>query len=196
MSVNQKKRGRPKGSGNQLSAITILDMAKSLMKAEGKIPSIRKLATNLNVDAMAIYYYFENKNRLLEAITTSLVEDIYQPIASEDWRLELRKLCISYLNLHCEYPGLLDTMLKMDVHSPAAVFNEKFKQVVSTLNLNEEDTFNGVSLLADYLHGYALALSCNSDRETLNLDMIEGPLDMYCLALKSKANRSVKPIDD
>ncbi len=41
MSVKEKKRGRPKGSGSQLSTQAIMDMAKTLMQEEGKIPSIR-----------------------------------------------------------------------------------------------------------------------------------------------------------
>lgn len=185
MSVNQKKRGRPKGSGNQLSSDTILDMAKSLMKAEGKIPTIRKLTSSLNVDAMAIYYYFESKNKLLEAITTSLVEDIYEPVVSDDWKSELYKLCTSYLNLHADYPDLLETMLSMDVYSPAKVFHEKFEQVVKPLALDEAATMNSVSLLADYLHGYVLAMNCNSDREALDISMVKGPLQMYCVALEN-----------
>ncbi|PML87631.1 transcriptional regulator [Vibrio breoganii] len=185
MSVNQKKRGRPKGSGNQLSSDAILRMAKSLMKAEGKIPSIRKLASNLNVDAMAIYYYFENKNKLLEAITSSLVNDIYEPVISDDWKSELYKLCTSYLSLHEDYPGLLETMLSMDVRGPAEVFYEKFEQVTKPLALDEATTMNGVSLLADYLHGYVLAMSCNSDREALDISMVKGPLQVYCMALEN-----------
>lgn len=185
MSVNQKKRGRPKGSGSQLNSEAILHMAKSLMKKEGKIPSIRKLASNLNVDAMAIYYYFENKSKLLEAITTSLVEDIYQPVVSDDWKPELYRLCTSYLSLHADYPGLLETMLSMKVYGPAQVFYEKFEQVVKPLALDEAATMNAVSLLADYLHGYVMAMNCNSDREALNISMVEGPLNMYCLALEN-----------
>ncbi|MCF4176911.1 TetR/AcrR family transcriptional regulator [Vibrio sp. McD22-P3] len=168
-----------------MSSDAILDMAKSLMKAEGKIPSIRKLATNLNVDAMAIYYYFENKNKLLEAITTSLVEDIYEPIVSDDWKSELYKLCTSYLSLHADYPGLLETMLSMEVYGPAEVFYEKFEQVVKPLSLGEVATINGISLLADYLHGYVLAMNCNSDRKALDISMLKGPLQMYCIALEN-----------
>ncbi|MGU3846002.1 TetR/AcrR family transcriptional regulator, partial [Vibrio diabolicus] len=75
MSVNEKKRGRPAAKLSQLSAESILDSSKSLMKKDGKVPSIRSLATQLNVDPMAIYHYFKNKSALLEALTTSLVEE-------------------------------------------------------------------------------------------------------------------------
>ncbi|MFC5080198.1 helix-turn-helix domain-containing protein [Vibrio thalassae] len=56
-----------------------MENAKRLMQMDGKIPSIRRLATELNIDAMAIYYYFKNKDELLEAVAVSLVEGIYLP---------------------------------------------------------------------------------------------------------------------
>ncbi|MGF1906454.1 TetR/AcrR family transcriptional regulator [Aliivibrio salmonicida] len=184
MSVKEKKRGRPSGSNKHLSQDSIMNMAKSLMKEDGKVPSIRKLALHLNVDAMAIYYYFSNKNALLETITTSLIEDIYQPDSKEGWENELNLLCASYLALLQTYPGLLETLLSMSSHSPAAVFTERFNAVIRKLNLSNEAKKNALDLLADYLHGFALALNCNQ-AESINItEYIKGPLHFYCVALK------------
>lgn len=183
MPVNKKKRGRPNGSGKQLTSETIIENAKALMKEEGKIPSIRKLAASLNVDAMAIYYYFENKNKLLESVTVSLVEEIYQPQNSSDWQAELNKLSTSYLTLLSNYPGLLETLLKMTTYGPAEVFIERFETIIQPLDLGREATKNALDLLADYLHGYALALNCRDEKSELNIDTLKGPLDLYCLAL-------------
>jgi len=185
MSVKEKKRGRPKGAGSQLSTQAIVDMAKTLMQQEGKIPSIRKVASSLNVDAMAIYHYFSNKNALLEAITTSLIEDIYDPKVSDSWKLELNELCSSYLTLLNNYPGLLETLLTMSSTSPAAVFIERFHVVIEPLNLDADSAKNALDLLVDYLHGYAFALNCSDSQSTLNVGMLEGPLDMYCIALEN-----------
>lgn len=185
MSVKEKKRGRPKGASSQLSQQAIMDMAKTLMREEGKIPSIRKLASSLNVDAMAIYHYFSNKNALLEAITTSLIEDIYQPKVTDKWKLELNKLCSSYLTLLNNYPGLLETLLSMSSISPAEVFVERFNIVIEPLNLDAGSAKKALDLLVDYLHGFALALNCSGNQSTLNIDMVEGPLDLYCIALEN-----------
>lgn len=185
MSVKEKKRGRPKGAGSQLSADIIMNMAKSLMKEEEKVPSIRKLASNLNVDAMAIYYYFENKNKLLEAVTTSLIEDIYEPRDNEDWKLELTKLCTSYLTLLNNYSGLLEILLSMNSASPAVVFIERFQVVIEPLNLNDVSAKNALDLLVDYLHGYALALNCSHGHAYLDVEKLKGPIDMYCIALEN-----------
>ncbi|MCW8328936.1 TetR/AcrR family transcriptional regulator [Photobacterium sp. SDRW27] len=188
MSVKDKKRGRPKGATSHLNGQVIIDMAKCIMREEGKIPSIRQLASRLDVDAMAIYHYFKNKNTLLVAITTSLVEDIYQPKVNDDWQSELRQLCRSYLSLLNDFPGLLETLLSMDSAGPATVFIERFEQVMAPLNLDATASKNALDLLVDYLHGYALALNCNGEKSTLNIDMLDGPLNLYCSALDTMKN--------
>ncbi|MGF1725365.1 TetR/AcrR family transcriptional regulator [Photobacterium nomapromontoriensis] len=194
MSVKDKKRGRPKGTSTQLSAQSILVMAKQMMRDNGKIPSIRQLAMNLNVDAMAIYHYFSNKNALLEAITTSLIQDIYQPITELDkvmndqqgchyWKNELHQLCLSYLTLLDNYPGLLETLLGMESVSPAEVFIERFNRVIAPLHLDDDAAKQALDLLVDYLHGLALALNCRDDPSVTVDDLLKGPLELYSLAL-------------
>ena len=184
MTVKDKKRGRPSGKSSQLNTQSILDCAKAMMREEGKIPSIRKLATQLSVDAMAIYYYFENKNALLEAITTSLIEDIYEP-QYNDWQQDLTELSKSYVSLLCTYPGLLETLLGMTSTSPAHVFSERFESIVQPLNLTAEDLKNALDLLADYLHGFALAMNCQNGDAGLTVENLLGPIKLYCHALKN-----------
>ena len=183
MTVKGKKRGRPAAASVALSKERIIESANALMAKEGKIPSIRKLAANLDVDPMAIYYYFANKQALLEAVTVSLVKKLYSPDPNGDWQQELAKLCHSYLNLLAQYPGLLETLLGMTSHGPAAVFTERFDLATVGLPLDDDLRNNALSMLADYLHGYALAMSCQASDE-LKVDMMTGPLGFYMQALE------------
>tara|TARA_Y100001956_G_scaffold82909_1_gene106691 strand:- start:4226 stop:4792 length:567 start_codon:yes stop_codon:yes gene_type:complete len=183
MSVKQKRRGRPKGSQVQLSAETILNQAKNMMLELGKMPSVRALATGLNVDAMAIYHYFTNKNALQEAIVVSLIEEVYQPQDNGQWQQELSKLCFSYVSLLHQYPGLLETLLKMETSGPAEVFMERFEQILTPLALADETKKDAIDLLADYLHGFALAMNCQPSCE-LTLEMMQRPLNFYFQAFQ------------
>ncbi|OAN13107.1 transcriptional regulator [Photobacterium jeanii] len=185
MSVNEKKRGRPSGKGSQLSQATIIEQAKVMMAEEGKIPSIRKLALALNVDAMAIYHYFKNKEALLEAITVSLVTDIYEPQFGTPWRQALESLCHSYLSLLASYSGLLETLLTMKSTGPAQVFTERFNCILEPLALDESIRNDALGLLVDYLHGFALAMKCSAG--ALTIEMCEGAVAMYCRALENES---------
>lgn len=183
MTEEKKKRGRPAEAEKQLSQSAIINTAKHLMKVQGKVPSIRKLASTMDVDAMAIYHYFTNKNALLTAVAVSLVGEIYEPVEKNDWKSQLRLLCNSYLNLLKDHIGLLETMLTYTSESPALVFAQRLKIVLKPLNLNDKEFNDALDLLADYLHGFALAISCNPDDENLRLDSIDGPLNLYIRAI-------------
>lgn len=187
MAVKKKTRGRPKGSKNQLAASTIIDCAKHLIQTEGKVPSIRKIAGALDVDGMSIYHYFPNKSALLEAVTISLIQKIYEPSGTHPWQMELTLLSKSYLNLLKDHAGLLETILTMASEGPAEVFSQRFHIAVAPLNLDESKLKDALDLLADYLHGFALAMNCNPKDEDLCVDLIDGPLGLYIktLALES-----------
>lgn len=183
MSVKEKKRGRPKSLHRPLSDAIILEQAKVMMREEGKIPSIRQLSTALSVDPMAIYHYFKNKNALLEAVATSLVNDIYQPIESADWQQELVELSTSYVSLLHQYPGLLEILLGMTSLSPANVFIERFQRIMSVFELDVSKMSDGLDLLVDYLHGFALAMNCQDERQLLDVSRLRGPLMLYSQGL-------------
>lgn len=184
MSVKEKKRGRPSGPSGQLSADKIIIAAKFLMVDNGKIPSIRQLAGSLDVDAMAIYHYFANKNALLEAVTVSLIEAIYEPKGTEAWQTELTTLCNSYLSLLQGHPGLLQTFLGMTPTGPANVFVGRFYIAIAPLNLTSEQVKEALDLLVDYLHGFALSLECGGAASGLTIEQAEGPLRFYIWALE------------
>ncbi|ABV88649.1 TetR/AcrR family transcriptional regulator [Shewanella pealeana] len=184
MTVKHKKRGRPTSETGLLSQELIVVQAKALMLKEGKIPSIRNLASALSVDAMAIYYYFKNKEALLEAITISLVSDIYQPKTGGCWQEALTELSLSYLNLLKQYSGLLETLLSMQSSGPAEIFVNRFKEILEPLALTDNEQENILHLLVDYLHGFALAYRCNNTEQTLDEQAINGPLSIIFRSLQ------------
>ncbi|GAA4887910.1 helix-turn-helix domain-containing protein [Ferrimonas pelagia] len=186
MSVKPKKRGRP-ASGNQpLSKAIILSEAKRLLAQQGKIPSLRALATALEIDPMAIYHYFANKAALLEAVATSLMKEIYQPQDNSDWQGEIRQLSESYLSLLAAHPGLLEIMLGMTSVGPAEVFVERLELALAPVGLDTGRFEAARDLLVDYLHGVALAIQCNPGG--IALSGLDGPLALIFASLAPDAN--------
>ncbi|MBJ9420008.1 helix-turn-helix transcriptional regulator [Acinetobacter oleivorans] len=178
MDVKDKKRGRPIRGKDSLDKDVIITTAKALMLEDGKTPSIRQLALALQVDAMAMYYYFKNKEDLLEAVTISLVNEVYSPSNRGGWEGELEQLCFSYLILLKQYPGLLETLLGMTSTGPATVFRSRYLKIISDLNLGDQIETQSLNLLVDYLHGFALAMKYNQSKEHLLIEDIRGPLSL------------------
>lgn len=180
MNVKDKKRGRPAGGKEGFSKEAIIRTANTFMLDSGKVPSIRQLASILQVDAMAIYYYFKSKDILLEEVTISLINEIYQPTNLVSWEIELEQLCISYLNLLTQYSGLLETLLGMTSVGPTTVFRDRFLKIICNLKLDDEMKKHCLNLLVDYLHGFALAMNNNRSKDPLLLDDIKGPISLIC----------------
>ncbi|WP_028108710.1 TetR/AcrR family transcriptional regulator [Ferrimonas futtsuensis] len=186
MTVKGKRRGRPLG-GAALSQERILEAATELLGLEGKVPSLRKLATSLGVDVMALYHYFPNKGALLEALCCQLVAGIYTPVEGQPWRQELTRLSQSYLALLRRHGGLLETLLGMSSLGPAQVFMTRFDQAVTPLGLGEAQRGHAMALLVDYLHGFALAIHCTSCGGLEDDTHLQGPLNFYLDALEARA---------
>jgi len=184
-----KKRGRPQKEAMALSKEVIILTAKELMISGGKIPSIRSISSELNVDAMAIYYYFKSKGVLLEELTTSLISEIYQPQEGVEWEVELRKLSKSYISLLSKYDGLLQTLLSMESTSPANVFISRFRLIMKKLNMNRSTENASLNLLADYLHGFSISMSCDGTNK-LTIDGIDGSLDILFAGIKASIDNN------
>jgi AcrR family transcriptional regulator len=184
MTVKEKKRGRPSEHQSKLNPESIIESAKGLMRQGKKLPSLRGIAKAMEVDPMAIYHYFPNKNALLEALSISLVEEIYTPNGESPWHEELETLCKSYLQLLAESPGLLATMLSMSSNEgPASIFTQRFESALKPLNLDKETKKDVLNLIVDYIHGFALAMNCNPQPEKITIDLINGPLAFVIKAL-------------
>ena len=87
------------------------------------------------------------------------------------------------------HAGLLETMLAMSTEGPADVFTQRFEVALAPLNLTEAQRKDALNFLADYLHGFALAMSCNPKEGELKVGEIDGPLAFYIRALDLEASR-------
>ncbi len=87
------------------------------------------------------------------------------------------------MNLLSGYPGLLEIMLQMESSEPANEFINRLRIVLSNLELNDEHFNSALCLLADYLHGVALAIQCDS-KNKLSINKIDRPLLLFVKAIE------------
>jgi len=165
MDVKNRKRGRPDKTKPGLSREAILTGARVWAFECGNRLTMRGLARYLNVDPMAIYYYFDDKKALLQALTTQWMESLYRPNGQGLWRDELTRLIDSYLKLLTANPSLKETLIAMgaDAQPPAEVFRRRFEQATAELRLPPSRQTPALHLLVDYLHGMVLGYQTVGD---------------------------------
>ena len=84
----------------------IVDAAIKLVDEEGVDAfSMRNLAAQLGVDAMAIYHHHKNKLALTHALVQALMAKCELPSPSADWRDDFRAICRNFRALAHKHPG-------------------------------------------------------------------------------------------
>jgi len=128
-----------KASRTPLSRERVLAAAVALADTDGiQVLTMRRLATELKVEAMSLYYYFSDKEALLDGIADSVIAEIDAAIGrldrsdgDGDWRRRLRQQFLTAREVmlsHPWAPGLLGTRRVI----PAGVF-ARYDGIVGTL---------------------------------------------------------------
>ncbi|EOQ94747.1 transcriptional regulator, TetR family [Leptospira wolbachii serovar Codice str. CDC] len=141
----------------------IIQAALKICEKEGyESFSMRKLATKLELDPMAIYHYFDNK----EELTKAMVEQIFNRFQEEALFFEknsnssIKKILITYWNLFIDYPGMSLYLIKNSHEDFPSVLslNQKLKQLLQK-SYPVAETEKILNILIDFIHGNALAFT-------------------------------------
>ncbi|MEV5463327.1 TetR family transcriptional regulator, partial [Streptomyces cellulosae] len=100
-----RRRGGGQPSG--LDRARIIEVSVRLLDAEGLARfSMRRLAGELNVTAMSVYWYVDTKDDLLELALDEVMGEMRlpDPDAGEDWRDQMRALAREYRTLLVRHP--------------------------------------------------------------------------------------------
>jgi len=88
---------------------------------EGGIESVtmRRLAYELGVEAMSLYYYVANKDDILNAIVDIVLSEFELPSPGTDWKSAIRRTAISAHDVLVRHPWAASLMLSATGSSPA-----------------------------------------------------------------------------
>lgn len=110
--TSTQSRRRPGGArpdGPLLEKPQIVDAALALTRRFGLDGmSMRKLGDELDVTSMAIYWYFKNKDELIDAVTERVLGLIELPQGDGPWQERLRSLSWAVHTVLIDYPGIAD----------------------------------------------------------------------------------------
>ncbi|MEU6577719.1 TetR/AcrR family transcriptional regulator [Streptomyces sp. NPDC046805] len=152
---------RRSGRGGQPSGLDrdrITEATVRLLDAEGLAKfSMRRLAAELNVTAMSVYWYVDTKDDLLELALDAAFGELRLPdpeAGEEDWRDQLRLLAREYRVLLVRHPWLsplAGRYLNIGPHSLA--FARRVQQVIRRTGLPAHGITGAISAVFRFVYG-------------------------------------------
>ncbi|MEU7149390.1 TetR/AcrR family transcriptional regulator [Streptomyces sp. NPDC045456] len=151
----KRKADQPAG----LDLDKIVAATVRLLDAEGLAKfSMRRLAAELGVTAMSVYWYVDTKDDLLELAMDAVAGELDLPDESEegaDWRDQLRHLAFEYRKLllaHTWLPKLLGEYLNFGPRSMA--FSNATLRVMARSGLSKESTSGALAAVYQFVYGF------------------------------------------
>lgn len=122
MNGDRRVTTEPASARGTLSGEKVVRAAVEMAdESGGKVPSTRKLAERLGVQAMALYHHFRNKDALLDGMVDRVYAEVVLPDASRDWRVELRRRSLSVREVLGRHPWALPLMESRRTPGPATL---------------------------------------------------------------------------
>ena len=153
MAISTKRRARA-----PLTKERVLDAAMALADGGGiEGLTMRKLGQALGVEAMALYYHFANKERVIDGIVDLVYQEIDVPVAGAAWKTAMRRRALSVrdaLLRHRWAIGLMESRT-----NPGGATLRHHDAVIGCLRAGGFDmaaTATAYSLLDSYIYGFAL----------------------------------------
>jgi AcrR family transcriptional regulator len=119
--------------------------------------SMRKLGQALGVEAMAVYYHFANKERVLDGIVDLVFGEIDLPAPGDDWKSAMRRRAISVRDALLRHRWAIGLMESRTNPGPANLRHHD--AVIGCLRAAGFDmamVATAYSLLDSYIYGFAM----------------------------------------
>ncbi len=149
-------RSRRTESPAGLDRNRITEASVRLLDADGLAKfSMRRLAAELDVTAMSLYWYVDTKDDLLELALDSVYAEIAPPREDADWQDRLRALARSYRELlvrHIWISPLAGTFLNIGPNS--MLFSYAVQDIVRATGLPLERQTGALSAVFQFVYGF------------------------------------------
>jgi len=142
----------------ELSRERIIEAAIGMADAGGiDSLSMRRLAQELGVEAMSIYYHVPNKQEILNAIADRVVGEIELPDGAEPWRAALRRLALSARDAFTRHPWAANLVLSGAGTSPARIaYMEAILGTLRQAGFSAAMTDHGYHAIESHIMGFTL----------------------------------------
>jgi AcrR family transcriptional regulator len=154
----ERRGGRGGSQPSGLDRTRITEATVRLLDAEGLAKfSMRRLAAELNVTAMSVYWYVDTKDDLLELALDAAFGELTlpDPETDEDWRDQLRALAREYRGLLVRHPWLsplIGTYVNIGPNSLA--FSRHVQRIIRRTGLPAHGLVAAISAVFQFVYGF------------------------------------------
>ncbi len=140
----------------KLSQQKIVQAASDIIESEGeKAFTMRRLATALNVDPMAIYHHFANKSALLHALIENMLADFAPPAPTQQWREDVRGVCVAMRAMALGHRNLFVIYETYEEWVPAEhALQEAFLTALRSAGFSPRMAVQGMRVLLTYVEAF------------------------------------------
>jgi AcrR family transcriptional regulator len=154
-----RRGGRGGGQPSGLDRDRITEVTVRLLDAEGLAKfSMRRLAAELNVTAMSVYWYVDTKDDLLELALDAAFGELGLPgpdADDEDWRDRLRTLATEYRALLVRHPWLSPLAGRyLNIGPNSLAFSRQVQRVIRRTGLPAHGVTGAISAVFQFVYGY------------------------------------------
>src|SRR4051812_2427422 len=141
-----------------LSRERVLETAVAFADRHGlEALSMRKLGEELGASAMSAYYYFPNKERLLDGMVDVVFGEIEPPSADADWKTAMRARAISTRAVLNRHRWAIGQMEGRTDHGPANIrLHDAMLGCLRGAGFSLQATVHAYSAQDAYIYGFVL----------------------------------------
>ena len=157
--IGQAAEGSDKKRGVRLSQERILEATLTLIDREGlEGLSMRRLGSELGVEAMALYYYFRSKSALLDGVCERVFSELDLDRDLElEWSERLRRGVSSFRDTLRRHPNLIPLVTSRPVLTPATLRATELQYAaLRSAGLDPKAVIDAHRTLGSYVFGYLL----------------------------------------
>jgi len=141
----------------QLSKAGIAAAALAIADAEGfAAVSMRRVAQELGVGTMSLYYYAKSKAELISAMDDALMAEVLVRTLPEDWREALTAIARHTRDVFVRHPWALSAMQSAPPGVNAMLHMEQCLEALAKTSMTTEEKLTLLALVDDFVFGYTL----------------------------------------
>jgi AcrR family transcriptional regulator len=141
----------------QLSQAGIAAAALAIADAEGfAAVSMRRVAQELGVGTMSLYYYVKSKAELISAMDDALMAEVVVPTLPKDWREALTAIALRTRIVFVRHPWALSSMQSAPPGVNAMLHMEQCLEALAKTSMTTEEKLTLLALVDDFVFGYTL----------------------------------------